>query len=355
MSIKKSKTSNNTLKNQNNKTVTMSKNSDKRKKLDESYYKFDKDVLSICYGSSHAAGLKTDGTVVAMCDPVLRGSIVDNEFGQCDVDSWKDIVAIDVGNYHTIGLKSDGTVVVTKGTEDNFDVSSWKNITSICACAGHNVGLKSDGTVVATGDNDYGQCNVSSWKDIVSICAGVYHTVGLKSDGTVVATGKNDGSQFDVESFAKKFFPNVNPTQFKLDFVTKDNNGQCDVDSWTDIVAISAGQYHTVGLKSDGTVVAVGENSYGQCDVDSWKNIVSICTGEDHTVGLRSDGTVVATGKNGSNQCNVKSWKDIVSIGIGTDGISTVGTKSDGTLRSTSKWVNKEFSNYRLFASVKTK
>ena len=318
MPTKKSKTSNNTLKNQNNKTVTMSKNSDKRKKLDESYYKFDKDVLSICYGSSHAAGLKTDGTVVAMCDPVLRGSIVDNEFGQCDVDSWKDIVAIDVGNYHTIGLKSDGTVV-------------------------------------ATGDNDYGQCNVSSWKDIVSICAGVYHTVGLKSDGTVVATGKNDGSRFDVESFAKKYFPEVNPTQLKLSFVTKDNNGQCDVDSWTDIVAISAGQYHTVGLKTDGTVVAVGENSYGQCDVDSWKNIVSICTGEDHTVGLRSDGTVVATGKNGSNQCNVKSWKDIVSIGIGTDGISTVGTKSDGTLRSTSKWVNKEFSNYRLFASVKTK
>ena len=36
MPTKKSKTSNNTLKNQNNKTVTMSKNSDKRKKLDES-------------------------------------------------------------------------------------------------------------------------------------------------------------------------------------------------------------------------------------------------------------------------------------------------------------------------------
>ena len=72
----------------------------------------------------------------------------------------------------------------------------------------------------------------------------------------------------------------VNPTQFKLDFVTKDNNGQCDVDSWTDILAISTGECHTVGLKSDGTVVAVGENSRGQCDVDSWKNIVSICAGE---------------------------------------------------------------------------
>ena len=38
-------------------------------------------------------------------------------------------------------------------------------------------------------------------------------------------------------------------------------------------VIIAAGNYHTVGLKSDGTVVAVGDNYSGQCDVDSWKNI----------------------------------------------------------------------------------
>jgi len=25
-----------------------------------------------------------------------------------------------------------------------------------------------------------------------------------------------------------------------------------------------------VGLKSDGTVVAVGDNTYGQCDVSGW-------------------------------------------------------------------------------------
>ena len=34
---------------------------------------------------------------------------------------------------------------------------------------------------------------------------------------------------------------------------------------------VAAGYSHTVGLKSDGTVVAVGENAYGQCDVDGWK------------------------------------------------------------------------------------
>ena len=38
-------------------------------------------------------------------------------------------------------------------------------------------------------------------------------------------------------------------------------------------MAISAGMYHTVGLKADGTVVAVGDNGKGQCDVSGWTDI----------------------------------------------------------------------------------
>ena len=39
---------------------------------------------------------------------------------------------------------------------------------------------------------------------------------------------------------------------------------------WRDLVAVSAGREHTVGLRSDGTVVATGDNGYGQCDVSGW-------------------------------------------------------------------------------------
>jgi alpha-tubulin suppressor-like RCC1 family protein len=59
---------------------------------------------------------------------------------------------------------------------------------------------------------------------------------------------------------------------------------------------VAAGGYHTVGLKSDGTVLAVGDNEYGQCDVGGWTGIVQVAAGRWHTVGLKSDGTVVATG-----------------------------------------------------------
>ena len=112
--------------------------------------------------------------------------------------------------------------------------------------------------------------------------------------------------------------------------VGKNENGQCDVSQWKDIVAVSAGKWHTVGLQSDGTVVAVGSNWAGQCDVSQWQDIVAVSAGLGHTVGLQSDGTVVAAGDNVFGQCDVSQWKDIVAVSAG--GSHTVGLKSDGTV-----------------------
>ena len=87
-------------------------------------------------------------------------------------------------------------------------------------------------------------------------------------------------------------------------------DGQCDVDVWTDIIAVSAGGNHTVGLKADGTVVAVGKSDYGQCAVAGWTDIIAVCA-RYHTVGLKADGTVVAVGENYWGQCDVKHWTGI--------------------------------------------
>jgi hypothetical protein len=51
-----------------------------------------------------------------------------------------------------------------------------------------------------------------------------------------------------------------------------------------------------VGIKADGTLVAVGLNDYGQCNVSGWTDITQVAAGETHTVGLKADGTVVAAG-----------------------------------------------------------
>jgi len=108
--------------------------------------------------------------------------------------------------------------------------------------------------------------------------------------------------------------------------------GQCNVGNWTDIIQVDGGGEHTVGVKSDGTVVAVGSNAYGQCNVGNWTDVIQVAAGRQHTVGLKSDGTVVATGYNKYGQCNVSGWTDIVQVAAGANSWHTVGLKSDGTV-----------------------
>ena len=110
--------------------------------------------------------------------------------------------------------------------------------------------------------------------------------------------------------------------------------GQCNVDEWSNIARIAAGAHHTVGLKKNGTVVAAGSNSYGQCNVNGWNNIARIAVSRYHTVGLRADGTVVATGSNDRyGECEVNGWNNIAEIATGEH--HTVGLRADGTVVAT--------------------
>ncbi len=76
---------------------------------------------------------------------------------------------------------------------------------------------------------------------------------------------------------------------------------------------------HSLGLKSDGTIVAWGDNDYGQCDVPAPNaDFVAVAAGWWHSLGLKSDGTIVAWGLNGYGQCNVPAPNaDFVAIAGG--------------------------------------
>ena len=106
-------------------------------------------------------------------------------------------------------------------------------------------------------------------------------------------------------------------------------------------ICIACGTLHTVGLKADGTVVAVGDNKHGQRDVSDWHDMVAVAACWGYTVGLKADGTVVAVGDNERydfdsqkmihcSQCEVSGWRDIVAISAGYN--HTVGLKADGTV-----------------------
>lgn len=105
---------------------------------------------------------------------------------------------------------------------------------------------------------------------------------------------------------------------------------QLNLSNWSNIRAVSAGPWRAVGLKYDGTVIAAGNNDEGECNVNHWQNVVSISAGDDFTVGLKSNGTVVTCGSNLFGQRNVNKWINIVDISAGV--YHTVGLKSDGTV-----------------------
>lgn len=109
-------------------------------------------------------------------------------------------------------------------------------------------------------------------------------------------------------------------------------DGQCNVSKWNDIVAVSAGKHHSIGLRSNGTIVTAGSNDKGQRNTVDWYNIVAISTGARFSLGLKSDGTVVSAGANEYGQGYVSGWKDMVAISAGAE--HSLGLKSDGTVLS---------------------
>ena len=99
---------------------------------------------------------------------------------------------------------------------------------------------------------------------------------------------------------------------------------------------IAGGLVHSLALRSDGTVVAWGENFSGQCMVPAGlSGVVAIAAGGSHSLALKSDGTVAEWGKfwNGSTLVNVAvpiNLNDVRTIAAGA--YHSLALKSDGTV-----------------------
>ncbi len=260
-------------------------------------------------GIRYSVGVQEDGSI----------AFSGRDFKDEDViRSWQDIVSVSVENEFVVGLKKNGSVVVAKKKSKydyRIDTSEWKDIIAVSVGEQFVVGLRSDGTLTAQGIDGYGETDIDNWTNIIAISTGWQHTVGLDAAGNIYITGYNSEEQ--LRQIAE------------------------NREQWENIVAISAGggsrragpvyeRGHTVALRQDGTVLAVGDNGFGQCNVDNWTDIVAISAGDFHTVGLKSDGTVVTTLTNVESFNEISEWKDIVAVSAGYG--FTLGLKSDGTV-----------------------
>ena len=104
----------------------------------------------------------------------------------------------------------------------------------------------------------------------------------------------------------------------------------------SNVVAISAGYNHNLVLKRDGSVVAWGRsNDYGQGSVPAGfgnSNVMAISAGDDYNLVLRSNGTTYAWGWNDYGQCNILNNTNIMGIGAG--GLLSMVVRSNGVTAS---------------------
>lgn len=248
-----------------------------------------------------------------------------------DFSDWGEVISISYFGEVVAGLREDGTVIVVSTVASVTDSwKDWEDIIDISTGEQFVVGLTSSGHVVGTGANRDKQIDVENldWENIVAIATAWRRTVGLDSSGEIHMTGYGSG-QLDEIRIANQRAENSTDENIKKK-------------AWNNIIAIATGggyndPGHTVGLKSDGTVVAVGNDDYGQCSgVENWENIVAIAAGDHHTVGLRKDGRVVIAGdfdRNGLDDTGtIAKWEKIVAIAANRG--YTLGLTDDGHVTS---------------------
>jgi alpha-tubulin suppressor-like RCC1 family protein len=112
--------------------------------------------------------------------------------------------------------------------------------------------------------------------------------------------------------------------------------GQLEVPPDTgEVVAVAAGNDHSLALRSDGRVVGWGDNTLGQITIPpSVTNAVAVAAGGAVSVALIDNGTVVAWGDNRSGQTNVPP-SVTNAMAIAASGTHCLALLADGTV---AKW-----------------
>src|ERR1017187_6574024 len=127
--------------------------------------------------------------------------------------------------------------------------------------------------------------------NVTAIAAGEYHSLLLKSDGSLWAMGCNEYGQL-----GDGYFNSVGTNQPEKIVA----NG---------VTAITAGSYHSLFIKSDGSLWGMGDNEDGQLGDGTWDahitpekivatNVTAIAAGEFHSLFLMSDGSLWGMGYN---------------------------------------------------------
>lgn len=269
---------------------------------------------AIACGSDHSLILSSDGQVFAFGD---------NNNGQ-----------LGDGNP---GTESNVPVAITSNS-----VLSGHNITGIAAGSSFSLLKSEDGKVFSFGENNQGQLGdgtnkqrdtavavltsgVLNGTNITFISAGDQHSLVISGDGAVFSFGRNHYGQLGDGTVSPRYSPVAVNTSGLLNGVK--------------VVAADAGNTHSVLLSDTGVMFAFGFYSWGQLgdgantfrtvptavstdDVLSDVEVVAIAAGESHSIALTDAGQIVTFGRNSDGQLGDGTYTDRVSpVKVDTTGV----------------------------------
>jgi len=214
---------------------------------------------------------------------------------------------------------------------------------AVAAGQGFSLGLDPSGNVWAWGAGEQGQlgdglgqtssepARVESVSGAIGIAAGAAHALALLADGTVVGWGNNSSGQLGTAA---------EPSGYQL--------SPTALDGLTGMVAVAAGQSHSLALTADGLVYSWGGNAAGQlgdgttddralpAQVPSLGNIVAIAAGDNHSMALAADGRVYAWGDDSWGQVGTGGYSlEVVPVEVLDDAVAiSAGTRHSVSIRS---------------------
>lgn len=289
---------------------------------------------------------------------------------QMSAQCWQSISA---GYDHSLAIKNDGTLwawgrndysQLGDGTTANKNtptqIGTANNWVKISTSLRTSYAIKADGTLWSWGRNQYGQLGqgaeaiittptqvgtATNWQNIN---AGEEHFIALKTDGTLWGSGRNHYGQLGDNTSVNKSTPIQLSTANWQEIATKND--------------------HNLAIKTDGTLWSWGYNANGELGLGyvivSLNSITQVGTDTNwqkissngyHSVAIKTDGTLWAWGANSGSQLGNGTTTDRTSpeqIGVSTDwqkiaaGRSfTYAIKTDGTLWSWGEGLYGELGN----------
>jgi len=285
-------------------------------------------VTKVAAGENDTLFIKSDGSLWGMGEnkygELGDGTTLPSFYPEQIVPSG--VTAIAVGEYHSLFLKSDG---------------------SLWAMGYNNEGQLGDGTFGAGHDSHVPEKIVSS--GITAIAAGAYHSLFIESNGSL--WGMGDNGYGELGNGPSGF--SISPTEIVTSKVT----------------AVAAAGNHELFVKrptrTSVQLWVMGDNAYGQLGEGNNNNpvypsapvqifsssslsipgVAAITTGTNHSLYVRNDGSLWAMGYNrdgelGDNTTDNNNYETNRAEEIVTGGVATVAAgdyhsvflKNDGSL-----------------------